>query len=95
MADEHRRRVELRGDMFDIGFVIVQPRYDQRLGTAACAMSAQAERVRGIAATGEPGQKVRLPAPRVAIAAVDEQERRLARLARRQSFTDFEVRLSG
>ena len=39
---------------------------------------------------GEPWQEVRLPAPGVAVAAVDEQQRRLARRARGQPRADFE-----
>ena len=62
---------------------------------AARAVTAQAQRVRRIAARGEPRQEVGLPAPGVAVAAVHEQQRRLARTRRGQAAADFEVGLDG
>ena len=82
MTDQHRRRRQCAGDVLDVGLVIVEAGDEQRLGAAARAVAAQAQCVSGVAARGEPGQKIRLPAPRVAIAAVDEQQRRLARCGR-------------
>ena len=58
---------------------------------AARAVAAQRKRVRGLALRREPGQEKRLPAPGIAIAAVHEQQRWLARRLRRQARADFEV----
>ena len=79
MADEDRRRVQRARDMLDVGFVVVEPGDEQRIAAAARAMAAQAQCVSGIALRGEPREKIRLPEPRVAIAAVDEEQRRLPR----------------
>ncbi len=54
------------------------------------AVAAQRQRVRRRPARREPRQEVRLPAPGVAVAAVDEQQRRLAGRARRKARADFE-----
>src|SRR3989454_9046024 len=56
-------------------------------------MAAQAQRVRRIAARGEPWQEIRLPAPRVAISAVHEEQRRSGVGSLGQPRTDFEIRL--
>ena len=81
------------GDMLDIRFVIVQTGDEQRIATATRAVTANAQCVSGIALRRKPREKIGLPEPGVAIAAVDEQQRRLARGARRQPHASFEERL--
>ena len=49
----------------------------------------------GVAATREPGQEIRLPAPRVGIATVHEQDRRVSRRRRGQARAHLELRFGG
>jgi len=79
MTDQDRRGIQLSRRVFDVGLVIVESRDEQRLDAAARTVSAQAHGIARIAARGKPGEKIRLPEPRVAIAAVHEEQRRLAR----------------
>ena len=90
MADHDRGRRQRRGDAFDVRDVIVQPRNEQRFTPAACTVTAQRQRMRCVAALGEPGEEVGLPAPRVAVAAVHEQQGRLAVASRGQPRANFE-----
>ena len=59
------------------------------------AVAAQRQRVRRVPFRREPRQEIRRPAPRIAVAAVNEQQRRLAAVAvartRRQARADFEI----
>src|SRR5206468_12720185 len=78
-----------------VRLVIIQAGDEQHACAAACAVSTQTERVRRVAACGEPRQEIRLPAPRIAISAVDEEKRRLSRRRCRQTLANFQKRLSG
>src|SRR5437868_13110948 len=95
MPDQNRWRVEPACDVFHVRFVIIQAGDEQHARAAACAVTPQTERVRRVAARGEPGQEIGLPAPLVAISAVDEKKRRLSRRRRRQTLANFQKRLSG
>ena len=84
---------EHAGNVLDVGDIIVESGDEERLGTAARTMTAQRQRVGGPPFGREPGQEIGLPAQRVAVAAMHEYERRLARRARRQARADLEVGL--
>ena len=101
MTDQHRRVVEAGGDPLDVGGVVVESGDEQRFVPARRPVPPQRQRVRRVAALGEVRQEVRLPAPGVAVAAVDEQERGVAvpaatvAAARRQVRADFEAEFAG
>ena len=84
MADQYRRRRQCCRDVLDIGDIVVEPGDKERLLAAARAVAAKAEGVRRKALCGKPRQEKRLPAPRVAIAAMHEKERGLGRACPRQ-----------
>jgi hypothetical protein len=90
MTDENRRCFQRARDMLDIGFVVFERGDEKRVAAAAGAMAAQAECVSGVALRCEPREKIRLPDPRVAIAPVNEEQRRLARAVRGQPLANFE-----
>src|SRR5665213_4203934 len=92
MPDEYRLATDLAHRAQYVRSVVVDTRAEQRLVAVAAAVSAQRHRVHRMPALGEPGHEQRLPAPRVAIAAVDEQQR-CAWLARGGTgeIDDFEV----
>jgi hypothetical protein len=98
MADQHGRRRERRGDVLDVRHEIVESRDEQRLDATRPAVTAQRQRMRRVALPCEPRQKIRLPEPCIAVAAVDEEQRRLARVASRsagQMAADLEIGLAG
>jgi hypothetical protein len=80
VADEHRRRRERRGDVVDVGHEIIESRDEQRLDATRPAVTAQRQRMRGVALPCEPRQKIRFPEPCIAVTTVDEEQRRLARV---------------
>ena len=88
--DQYRRRGQAAGDVLDIGDVIVETGDEQRFAATARAVTAQAQCMRCVSLCGKVGQEIRLPAPRIAIAAVNEQQRRLSVRPGRQPRTHFE-----
>jgi hypothetical protein len=81
VPDQDRRRRQLRDDVLDVGRVVVETGDVERLAAARFAVAAQRQRVRRIALPREPREEVHVPAPGVAVAAVDEEQRRLAAVA--------------
>src|SRR5207253_11407564 len=84
VSEQYRWRRHRRRDVLDVGDIVVEPGDEQRLLTAARAVTAETERVRGETLRREPWQEKRLPAPRVAISAVHEKQRRLVSARPRQ-----------
>jgi len=84
MSDQYRRRRQRCRDVLDVGDIVVEPGDEQRLLTAARAVTTETERVRGKTLRREPWQEKRLPAPRVAKSAVNEKQRRLVSARPRQ-----------
>ncbi len=89
------------GDALDIGRVVVESGDEERFRASRRAVAAQRQRIRRVAALREVRQEMRLPAPRVAVAAMDEQQRRATGVAaavaaaRRQVREDFEAGFGG
>ena len=96
MPDQHRRRRQLRDRALDVGGVVVEPGDEQHLGAGGRAVPAQADRVGRIALPREPRQEERVPAPAVAVAAVHEQQRRLAAVGTAgEARAELELRFGG
>jgi hypothetical protein len=99
VPDQDGRRRQLPHHVLDVSSIIIEPDDKERVATARFAMSAQRQCMRGVTLAREPRQKIRVPEPAVAVAAMHEQERWFPPIAfpatGGQARTQLEVQLDG